>query len=244
MPNRILKESICTSENLNGLTPESEIFFYRLITQLDDFGRMDARPAVLRAKCFPLRMDMITEADIKEWLSELEESNLINIYQVEGHSYLCATTWEKHQQRRAKNPKYPGPDGVMKSSDIKCKQMIAYVPVIENRESRIENRHPAPPAAVDGEVEKFLKLWESNTGRTVAPAVAETLGTLVLKHGFEKACDAARATFSSEDVRSPLRYMAKMLENKTLQGSGAVRPGGNGHHPNLGKTEVVVNGRN
>ena len=38
MPNRILKESICTSESLVGLSAEAEVLFYRLIVKADDFG--------------------------------------------------------------------------------------------------------------------------------------------------------------------------------------------------------------
>ena len=49
MPNRIIKESICTSDTIDQLSPEEEIFFYRLIVNCDDYGRMDARPQILRA---------------------------------------------------------------------------------------------------------------------------------------------------------------------------------------------------
>ena len=42
MPNRIIKESICTSCEIDSLTPEQEVFFYRLIVNCDDYGRMDA----------------------------------------------------------------------------------------------------------------------------------------------------------------------------------------------------------
>ena len=84
MPNRIIKESICTSENLNNLSLEEEVFFYRLITQCDDFGRMDARPQILRAKCFPLRTDTIHQHDVESWLQALVRENLITIYTVDG----------------------------------------------------------------------------------------------------------------------------------------------------------------
>ena len=52
MPNRILKDSICTSPNIDALSLEAETFFYRLLVQCDDYGRMDARPAILRARCY------------------------------------------------------------------------------------------------------------------------------------------------------------------------------------------------
>ncbi len=110
MPNRILKESICTSDNLNELTAQEEVFFYRLIVNCDDFGIADARPNLLRAKCFPLRTDTVKEKDIEKWLSALVKANLIFLYEAEGKQYLKMTSWEKHQQIRAKKSKFPLPD--------------------------------------------------------------------------------------------------------------------------------------
>lgn len=39
MPNRILKESITTSETLDSLSAEEERLFYRLLVICDDYGR-------------------------------------------------------------------------------------------------------------------------------------------------------------------------------------------------------------
>jgi len=61
MPNRIIKESICTSNNLDSLLPEEEVFFYRLLVNCDDYGLMDARLSILRAKLFPLKLNKIKE---------------------------------------------------------------------------------------------------------------------------------------------------------------------------------------
>lgn len=129
MPNRIIKESICTSENLDNLTPEEEVFFYRLVVNCDDYGRADARPQVLRAKCFPIRMDRISNSDIDRWLRSLAREKLITIYYVEGKPYLQFVTWGKHQQIRAKKSKFPAPDSAgvnLISDDINCKQMSPY----------------------------------------------------------------------------------------------------------------------
>jgi hypothetical protein len=110
MPNRILIESICTSDNLNELTVYEEVFFYRLITICDDYGITDARVKILRSKCFPLKTDTIKEADIEKWLKALIRANLCFLYEVQGKRYLKMTSWEQHQQIRAKRSKYPLPD--------------------------------------------------------------------------------------------------------------------------------------
>ena len=150
MPNRMLKETICTSCEIDSLTLEAERFFYRLIVQVDDFGRTDARLPILRAKCFPLKVDVIKDTDIKKWLDELVDIGLVQLYSVDGKPYLYFTNWDKHQQKRAKHSKYPAPDGYVISDDIICDHVISNVP--EKRETRNEKREYgrfAPPAIED-----------------------------------------------------------------------------------------------
>lgn len=128
MPSRILKESICTSETIDKLSAEEERFFYRLLVQCDDFGRLDARPQILRAKCFPLKTDSLTNEDILRWLKTLVEVGLIQLYEVDGRPYLQVVTWQKHQRVRAKESKYPDPSEgriISLTSDDICCHMTA-----------------------------------------------------------------------------------------------------------------------
>ena len=153
MPNRILKDSICTSPNIDALSLEAETFFYRLLVQCDDYGRMDARPAILRARCYPLRLDAVTDARIGAWLAELASADLVVLYSVDGRPYLQMRTWERHQQVRAKSSKYPP----MKSSDSRCDHVQSNVPeyeyesVFENPKDIIVVVAPPPLAESAGE---------------------------------------------------------------------------------------------
>lgn len=107
MPNRILKESICTSEEIDKLSPLQETVFYRLIVNCDDFGRCDARAKILKSKLFPLkdiRVDQIEAA-----LEALSSAELVILYEVDGKPFLQMKTWDKHQRVRAKVSKYPAP---------------------------------------------------------------------------------------------------------------------------------------
>ena len=135
MPNRILKESICTSENIDQLSAFHETVFYRLIVNCDDFGRLDARPKILASRLFPLKD--IRASQMEDALRALTSAELVTLYEVDGKPFLQMNTWDRHQQKRAKASKYPSPDSGMIADDIICNQMIADVP--ENRESRIEN---------------------------------------------------------------------------------------------------------
>ena len=117
MPNRILKESICTSENVEQLSAFEETFFYRLIVNCDDYGRMDARAKILKARLYPLKH--INERQIENALKAVQDAGLVIIYAVDNKPYLQIKTWEKHQQVRAKKSKYPPMD------DSICRQMIS-----------------------------------------------------------------------------------------------------------------------
>src|SRR5690606_10357175 len=110
MPNRIIKESICTSDTLAQLTAEEERLFYRLLVQVDDYGRFDGRSAIVLASCFPLLLNEIAVDKIEAWLQRLAEVGLIKFYHVDGRRYLYVTKWSKHQTPpRANKSKYPAP---------------------------------------------------------------------------------------------------------------------------------------
>ena len=119
MPNRVIKESICTSENVDMLTPFQETVFYRLIVNCDDFGRMDARPKILASKLFPLKD--VRPNQIDDALQALTSAELVSLYEVDGKPFVQMNTWDRHQTIRAKKSKYPP----MKASENICKQMQA-----------------------------------------------------------------------------------------------------------------------
>ena len=109
MPNRIIKDSICTSESLAAVDWFTEVLFYRLIVNADDFGLMDARLAILKGKLFPL--DDVSREDIKRGLDCLTQNRIIKQCDVDGRPYLQIVTWSKHQRIRNIKPKYPQPPG-------------------------------------------------------------------------------------------------------------------------------------
>lgn len=123
MPNRIIKESICTSENIDQLSAFNETVFYRLIVNVDDYGRIDARPKLLAAKLFPLKD--IRAAQIEEALRKLTSAELVTIYIVDGKPFLQMNTWDRHQTIRAKRSKCPPPESGVQADENICKQMHA-----------------------------------------------------------------------------------------------------------------------
>lgn len=131
MPNRILKSSICSSDSIDRLSWFEEVVFYRLIVNCDDYGRMDARPKLLKSTLFPIK-DRVTVKDVENALQKLADAGCVNLYEVGGKPYLYLPSWEAHQNIRAKKSKYPEPEkGVVTTpsynhshtNDIKCNQM-------------------------------------------------------------------------------------------------------------------------
>lgn len=166
MPNRLIKESICSSDDINSLTMFQEIFFYRLIVNCDDYGLLDARPAILKSRLFPLRD--VSHEEIKDALNALSRIGMVTQYVVDGKPYLCLNNWKKHQQVRASRSKYPKPDdgeimhvnaddisgNQLISDDIKNNQPISNVPVIQSNPIQSEsNPNTTPPKGGMGENE-------------------------------------------------------------------------------------------
>lgn len=106
MPNRILREGILTSERVNSLTWPAEVFYRRVMSVVDDYGRYYATPALLRAACYPLHLDKVSDADIDKWLTECVRAGLVSVYPAQdGKRYLQLHDFR--QQTRAKTSKFP-----------------------------------------------------------------------------------------------------------------------------------------
>ena len=110
MPNRILRDGILTSEPVNALSCHAEVFYRRLMSVVDDFGRYFAKPSLLRAHCYPLQLDKVSDLDIVKLLAEVcntKPDPLVAVYAVDGRDYLQMLKFR--QQVRAKKSKFPDP---------------------------------------------------------------------------------------------------------------------------------------
>ena len=193
MPNRILKESICTSENIDQLSPLAEIAFYRLMVNCDDYGRMDGRVKVIKSRLFPLKD--IGEDEMLGLLSELEKADLIRGYQVDGKPYLQMKTWERHQQVRAKKSKYPSADDnacdQMISNDIKCPRNPIQSNIESESESEAESEcviTDSAAAAIQSDHNRVMDAAE-DAGFVMSNSVRSALIRLYAENGLQKVLD-------------------------------------------------------
>ena len=119
MPNRLLREGICSSDPINELTPEEEVLFYRLLVVADDFGHMDGRTSIVKAQCFPLK-ETATVARIETWVAGLVRKSMLARYDIEGRPYLAIARWEARVRTK---PKYPQPtDDSWRDLSAECEQ--------------------------------------------------------------------------------------------------------------------------
>ena len=157
MPDRLINESIRTSEKINSLTWFQEVLFTRLLTAVDDFGRFDARPAILKASLFPLKKD-VTEQTIVDSLDKLAIIGLVNLYEVGGKPYLCLPTWADHQRVRNKRSKYPEPV-ICQRSAANCGELPQNAARIQSNPIRIQsesNPNPIQGAGAPAELADFV----------------------------------------------------------------------------------------
>lgn len=136
MPARLLREGILDSDAVCSLSFPAEVFYRRLMSVVDDFGRFDGRAAVLKSRLYPLQGDKVREADIPRWIAECEKAGLIVLYTVAAKPYIL---FRKLGVPRAKESKWPAPPEGLNSWDIgsgevPCESLFA-------NENRCEQPH-------------------------------------------------------------------------------------------------------
>ena len=91
MPNRILKDSICTDETVGGLSANAEVLYYRLLVQCDNYGRITADTEAIRRACYPSQLKRVSAQDIAEWVGELLLAHLLTRCNAGGTPHVRLT---------------------------------------------------------------------------------------------------------------------------------------------------------
>ena len=173
MPTRYLKAGICDSSHIESIPSDAaEVLYYRLLVTVDDFGRYDARPAVIKARCFPLREDLPSK-QVDDWLLELAQAELVWLYEVNGQPYLQVQRWDnKPRAAESRFPQVPvNADGCMQLRasvqhlHTSVQQLHTDVPLtvtVTGTETRASQTPPATakprrPSALNG---AFTEFWE------------------------------------------------------------------------------------
>lgn len=138
------------------LSDSAERLWYRLLTAVDDFGRLEADPEVVFTTCFQRVPKGWTKEKVKGCLWELSrkapegDRPLIVIYEVGFRSFIQVLSAKSHIYQRAKESKYPPPtEDQLNSTVIKTvSQMSASAHKCPPIPSYPESRTPSPESRV------------------------------------------------------------------------------------------------
>ena len=221
MPDRIIKESICTSDTLNQLSDFEERFWHRLIVNCDDYGRFDARPAILKGRLFPL-MEGKTLKDMSNTLSKLASVGLVELYEVDGKPFLHVVTWDKYQRIRAKRSKFPEPNGTcchLPSDAVKCPrnpiQSESNPNPIRNADAGNAPAGEEPPAA-DPELAKVMNLYLNRVNALPSPDCIDELKSYTKLLGADVCCKAINIAL--DDKKASWSYIKGILSSYSRDG--------------------------
>lgn len=227
MPNRIIKESLCDSEKIAALSDFEFRLWVGLITQADDAGRGDARPAIIKGRVFPFR-ERLSIKDIDAALQVLAAKGCVSLYTVDGKPYFLFPGWVKHQRVRDCKPKYPEPleNYIPPQSAASCGELPQSAALIQSESESESNpdisAEPqathAPPVAElplnDGDIYPVTQEQAAEWG-SLYPAV-DVMQQLRAMKGWLNANPAKRKT-----RRGILRFVNGWLSREQDRGRGA-----------------------
>ena len=189
MPNRIIKESLCSSEKISSLSDFEFRLWIGLITQVDDAGRGDARPAIIKGRVFPFR-ERLSIKDIDAALQALAAKGCVSLYTVGGKF----PGWAKHQRIRDCKPKFPGPDesDTLQDSAASCGELPQVAALIQSESNPNPNPNPESESNTRGAAfDAFWAAYPRKVGkgdaRKAFGKVRVELGTLLSAIEAQKA---------------------------------------------------------
>jgi hypothetical protein len=159
-----------------SLSWAEEVFYRRLMSVADDHGRFHALPKLLRAACYPLQIDKVSDSDIGKWTTACVAAGLVRVYPaLDGKRYVEIVKFG--QQVRSKS-KFPEPVAVdvdqSQASDNSCKQenSTAHLDVsvsVSVSVSEDEGDNAAAPAgARPAYFDEFWSAYPNKTGKDAA----------------------------------------------------------------------------
>ena len=187
MPTRYLKPGIRDSESIDNLSPQAENLFYRLLVSVDDYGRFDARPAMIKANCFPIKESM-TINKCKDLIEELSNKKLIVVYEAFGKNVLQMSKWDNIP--RSKESKYPSlaDVGIQVHTDVYKSHTDAPLTETETKTETKTKTVDAPDGVSQSVWQEFVNHRKSKKAQV----------TQLVIDGIQKEAD--KAGFSLEDA--------------------------------------------
>lgn len=140
---RTIKPEFFLDEELAALPPLARLLFVSLWLQADREGRLEDRPAKIKAQALPY-----DGVDVSDLLGQLATSGFVTRYQAKGRDLIQINTFGKHQRPHPKEPASALPT-------LPCKETAEQDPAAER-----SNRPFMPGVVVPEEGKEFLDTGE------------------------------------------------------------------------------------
>jgi hypothetical protein len=98
---------LTTSDRWNAVSWKAQSFYIRLLTLVDDYGRYDARPAVLSAHAFPLTTGGVSTTELSQLAKELSDVGLAIFYtSSDKKPFVQLLNWHERPRSASKFPEF------------------------------------------------------------------------------------------------------------------------------------------
>ena len=235
MPTRLLRDGILESEAVCSLPWASEVLYRRLMSVVDDYGRFSAAPKLIRAKCYPLQIDKVSDSDVGKWLTQVVEAGLVRVYPAEdGKRYMQIVKFGQQVRSKSKHPAPPdSPCEELPAPDNTCKQLLADVHLdgvgVGDVNTSEANASDAAASVDKSEVESAkAALWRESVVVLKAGGCPESLcrsfmGKLVKDYTEATVREAVTAAISAQpaDAREYLKATCQRLAGERKRDGGA-----------------------
>lgn len=237
MPTRYLKPGIRDSESIDRLSPLAEVLYYRLLVTVDDFGRFDARPSMVKSQCFPVK-DSVTVNTCKELLAQLASNGNIQLYEVDGKPCLQVCKWDN--KPRSTESKFPAPtdECIQVHTDANIPRTVLPVTVTvtgtetDNRKQKPSASALPPDGVSDSVWADFLKIRKAKRAPMTDTALdgirheAEKAG-LTLQEALQTCCARGWQGFKAAWIADSHRGggVAQTIAGQRLQQAQDFAPG-------------------
>jgi hypothetical protein len=236
MPTRYLKPGIRDSESIDRLSPLAEVLYYRLLVTVDDFGRFDARPSMVKSSCFPVRESM-TVSKCADLLAELAKNGNIQVYEVDGKPYMQVCKWDNVP--RSKESKFPAPADaciqVRASADDAHTLLPGTGTGTDNRKPEPKTKTeagklPTPDGVSDSVWTDFLRIRKAKRAPMTDTALdgirheADKAG-LTLQEALQMCCARGWQGFKADWLAEQKRGVSQTIASQRLQQAQDFAPG-------------------
>jgi hypothetical protein len=216
MPGNFVREGYVDSERIMLLSWPARDLYVRSLITADDAGRLPGNPALVSARCWPLKPEP-TE-NVEKWLDELFAADLIKSWNFDGKIVIQVMRWT--QRGSSRTSKHPDPEGNYTMKYVK-------VQTARGVQSMIDTSVPtrgvvtARPKTEEGKDDKAFQMiaeskicplpWESwRRLQRVYPMTPE--GYMLMAREIVLAAES-----QERGVDNPFRFAQAIFKNKSAE---------------------------